>query len=294
MIEIIPHVLFDSEKSEHLGLDIVLIEKIAAEKERYPNHHPEVPHQLKFYNLIYFTEGKGRHFIDFNWVNVQQNTLIYLTKEQIHAFDFSGNLKGYCIIFTEQYFINCFSNLTKDFIFRLFNPQIFSPLLQIPDNSDFNFYFKLLQKEFANKASFNYKTILESLFVILISKAENIKQYQTNYLKDSSKTQTFQKFTLCIAQYATTSRSALFYADKLAITYKHLNTICKELVNKTAKNVIDDFVILQAKRNLINSNIKSTQLAYKLGFEDPTNFTKYFKKITGLTPNSFVKAIKKV
>ena len=58
-----------------------------------------------------------------------------------------------------------------------------------------------------------------------------------------------------------------------------------------SQKVIDDYIILQAKRNLINSSLKSTELAYKLGFEDPTNFTKYFKKNTGLTPNSFIKSI---
>ena len=128
-------------------------------------------------------------------------------------------------------------------------------------------------------------------FIILISKAENIKQNQTIFIKETSKIGIFQKFTSLIEHNYSESRSANFYADKLAITYKHLNTICKELVNKTAKKVIDDYIILQAKRSLINSSLKSTELAYKLGFEDPTNFTKYFKKNTGLTPNSFIKSI---
>ncbi|MBI0400047.1 helix-turn-helix transcriptional regulator [Cyclobacterium marinum] len=56
---------------------------------------------------------------------------------------------------------------------------------------------------------------------------------------------------------------------------------------------MDDFIILQAKRNLINSTTNSAELAYKLGFEDPTNFTKYFKKNTGLTPKSFIKSLKR-
>ena len=100
----------------------------------------------------------------------------------------------------------------------------------------------------------------------------------------------FKKFNSLIEQNIAKSRSADFYANELAITYKHLNLICKELVNKTAKNVIDDFLILKAKRNLINTTMKSNELAFKLGFEDPTNFTKYFKKHTGLTPKEFTKS----
>ena len=286
----IPHIKFNPSSAENFGFEILPIEKFAREKEQY-NHNPELPHQLKFYNLIFFTSGFGRHFIDFNWFPVQENSLVYLTKEQVNAFDFSKNLNGFCIIFTEEYFVNCFSSLSKDFVFRLFNPQLFSPILQIPKQSDFKTYFKLLRQEFNNTESFNQKTIIESLFVILISKAEDLKKNQTFHITDSSKIKTFQKFTSLLESHSSKSRSADFYAKELTITYKHLNTICKELVNKTAKSVINDFVILQAKRNLINSNLKITELAYKLGFEDPTNFSKYFKKHTCLTPNSFIKSI---
>jgi len=285
----IPHIKFNPATNENFGFEIVPIEKIAQNKDR-KTHNSELPHQLKFYNLIFFTEGTGRHFIDFDWYSVQQNTLVYLAKEQANAFEFSEKLKGFCIIFTERYFVNCFSNLPKNFIFRLFNPQLFTPILQIPKESDFVDYFNLLQKEFSNSKSFNQKSIINSLFTILVSKAENIKQNQTIHIKDTSKIILFKNFTSLIELNHSESRSANFYAKELAITYKHLNTICKELVNKTAKNVIDDFIILQAKRNLINSTIKSSELAYKLGFEDPTNFTKYFKKNTGLTPNSFIKS----
>ena len=286
----IPHIQFNASTSKNFGFEILPIEKIAREKEKY-NHNPELPHQLKFYNLIFFTSGFGRHFIDFNWFPVKENSLVYLTKEQVNAFDFSKNLKGFCIIFTEEYFVKCFSNLSKDFVFRLFNPQLFSPILQIPKESDFITYFNLLQQEFNNSTSFNKKTIIESLFILLISKAEDLKQNQTVHITDNSKIKIFQRFTSLIETHLSKSRSADFYAKELAITYKHLNVTCKELVNKTAKTVIDDFVILQAKRNLINSNLKITELAYKLGFEDSTNFSKYFKKNTGLTPNSFLKSI---
>ncbi len=282
----IPNIKFNPAAKEHLEFEIVPIEKIARSKASH-EHNPELPHQLKFYNFIFFTEGSGKHFVDFNWYPVQKNSLVYLTKEQINAFQFSDHLKGFCIIFTEDFFISSFSHLPKDFIVRLFNPQLFSPILQIPAASDFINYFDLLRKEYDATEPTYQKTILNSLFVILLSKAELIKQNQTFHINDSGKINLFQRFTNLIKNNFTQTRSAAFYAKELAVTYKYLNTICKKLINKTAKNVIDDFIILQAKRNLINSDIKSTALAYKLGFEDPTNFTKYFKKSTGLTPKAF-------
>ena len=288
----IPHITFQPGSTDNFGFEIVPISEIAKNKNSH-THDPEMPHQLKFYNLIFFTQGSGRHFIDFNWFPVQENSLIYLTKDQISAFEFSENLKGYCIIFTEEYFVNSFSNLTNDFVFRLFNPELFSPILQIGQNSDFLTYFNLLLKEYGRPHSFNHKTIINSLLTILISKAENLKQNLTFHISDAAKIILYQNFISLLEKNLTYSRSANFYAKELAVSYKHLNTVCKELINKTAKNVIDDFIILQAKRNLINSTTNSAELAYKLGFEDPTNFTKYFKKNTGLTPKSFIKSLKR-
>lgn len=287
----IPKIKFNAESETNFGFEIVPIEKIKQNKLLY-DHNPELPHQLKFYNLIFFTEGEGKHFIDFNWYPIKKNNLLYLTKDQINAFDFSENLKGFCLLFTEDFFIECFSSLPNRVKFRLFNPELFSPILEIPEESDFKNYFNLLKKELLKTVVFNQKAIVKSLFIILTSKAEYYKKHQTLHIKSSSKIKLLQKFTTLLDQKHAESRSADFYATELTITYKHLNTICKELLHKTAKNVIDDFIILQAKRNLINSTIKSNQLAYKLGFEDPTNFAKYFKKHTGLTPISFKNQLK--
>ncbi len=284
----IPQIQFNSKVNDNFGFEIVPINKIAVHKNSY-EHNPESPHQVKFYNLIFFSKGIGQHFIDFKWYDVKENSLLYVSKEQINAFKFSGNLEGYCIIFTEDYLMKCLETLPRNAVFRLFMPQLFSPIVEVPAASDFKNYLELLIKESKINA-FNRDIITESLFTVLLSKAEHYKQNQTLHVNDSSKIKLFQKFHALLEEKFSESRSADFYAKELAITYKHLNVVCRELTNKTAKTVIDDFIILIAKRDLINSAIKSTELAYKLGFEDPTNFTKYFKKSTGLTPKSFKKS----
>lgn len=287
----IPNIEFLPSKEEHYDFEIVPIATIIKNKVNFV-HNPEQPHQLKFYNLIFFTKGKGQHFIDFNWHPVKKNTLIYLTKEQVHAFEFSDSLHGYCIVFSEEYFLKSVSHLPDEFMFRLFNPQLFSPLLQMPPDSEFNKYFDLLLKEYNDAATFNKKTILNSLFVIMLSKAEGLRKENAAIISNSSKIGVFQKFTSLLQERFAETRSAEYYAAELDITYKHLNSICKVANNKTAKNVINDFIILQAKRNLINTDLSSTELSYKMGFEDPTNFSKFFKKNTGLSPNQFKKDLK--
>ncbi|MFK7787012.1 MAG: AraC family ligand binding domain-containing protein, partial [Crocinitomicaceae bacterium] len=87
----IPHIAYNPRDEILEGFEIVPIHKIAKERPSF-KHDPAAPHQLDFYNLIVFTEGEGRHFIDFNWHPVKKGSVVYLAKEQINAFDLDSNL----------------------------------------------------------------------------------------------------------------------------------------------------------------------------------------------------------
>lgn len=282
----IPSIEFKSDDHRIKGVEIIPLDKIVS-KRKHLTHDPEKPHKLQFYNLIFYTGGQSQHLVDFEWYPVKKNTLVYLAKGQVNAFDFKPDLQAYCILFTHDYFEQCFSNISKELVFRMFNHYLFPPKIQLPEKSDFESYLELLRHELSNDTKFEKETIINSLFSILLVKMEELKQNQEDQKQDRSKVLLISKFSILVQDHFTLNRNADFYAKKLLVSYKHLNLCCKDILNKTAKQFIDDFIILEAKRRLINSEIKSTELAYSLGFEEPTNFTKYFKKKTGITPNSF-------
>lgn len=285
----IPNIHFESNNEQILGIDIITIENLQKRTNNL-DHNPEKPHQLAFNMLLFFTEGHTEHLVDFVWIDVKKNSILHLSKGQINAFKFNNDVKGIIILFTEDYLKKQLNILPKNEVIRLFKPQLFSPKIQIQESSKISKYIQLLFDEFDNeKQELNRQDIFDSLFSIIFSKLETIQQQQTFYIKESKKLVEIINFKNLLSNHFSDSRNANFYAQKMNITYKHLNNICKEVLNTTAKQFIDEFIILEAKRKLINSTIKSSELSYKLGFEDPTNFIKYFKKFTGLTPNSFKK-----
>ncbi|TSE08098.1 helix-turn-helix domain-containing protein [Aquimarina algiphila] len=286
----IPNISFKTQYPEIKGIEIFLFEDLIERKDNL-DHNPEKAHQLEFYMLAFYTSGTMQHLVDFTWHEVQENTIVYLVKGQVNAFNFKKNVKGFIILFTEEYFNERLNHLPSDAVIRLFTSHLFSPKIKIPESSSVNNYIQLLYKEFYDEddSQYNKKNIINYLYNILFSKLEQLQQYQTFYLKDSGKLNTFLKFKSLLENNFYKSRNADFYASELHISYKHLNTICKEIINITAKKFIDEFIILKAKRSLINSSIKSTQLAFSMGFEESSNFVKYFKKHTGLTPNMFKK-----
>ncbi|WP_435264331.1 helix-turn-helix domain-containing protein [Tenacibaculum sp. nBUS_03] len=72
---------------------------------------------------------------------------------------------------------------------------------------------------------------------------------------------------------------------------KKLTTLTKQHTGLTPANLIKDIKILEAKRMLSNQDVSIKEVAYSLGFDQPTYFTKYFKKETQLTPKEFQHSI---
>lgn len=289
----IPNVKFESKNEKVEGIEVISLDRISDTKNLPDAVDPEIPHRLDFYMLILFTKGSSTQLIDFERYDVGEYSLVYLSKGQVTAHSFNEDLEGYGLIFTEEYFESHFSQLAPELILNLFTSKLFSPVISIPESHNLLKYFELMMYEIANPNNKVQSTVIGSLFTIILSLAQEVKSKQIFLDRDVSKVQLVSRFIHLVKSNYTTSRNANHFATELGITYKHLNLTCKDILNLTAKQYIDDYIILEAKRKLINSSIKSTELAFELGFEEPTNFTKFFKKRTELTPNSFKKLYSK-
>lgn len=267
------------------GIEILRIEDLYRRRESL-----EKPHLLDFYLFIFYTEGESDHFIDFSWNKVKKGTLVYLIKGQINAFKFNKDLKGYAILFTKDYLNKQLNKIPKEAFVCLFTPNLYPSTFEIPESTRTINYVDFLFDEYSNnKDDSSQGYIIDSLYAIIFAKIEQLKKHNTLYPSKSTKLSLFLKFEQLLEEEYQISRNADYYAKKLNITYQYLNQICKEIVNQSTKQFIDSFVILEAKRRLINSDIKSSELAYVMGFEESTNFVKYFKKHTTFTPNQFKK-----
>ena len=98
------------------------------------------------------------------------------------------------------------------------------------------------------------------------------------------------EFRKLVTLHGSTERSVKFYADELAITPKYLTEIVKEATGKTAGASIEDIVILEAKVLLQNPALAVSQIADRLHFSDPSTFSKFFKKSTGISPIAYKQA----
>ena len=80
------------------------------------------------------------------------------------------------------------------------------------------------------------------------------------------------------------------YAARLGISSLQLNQLCRALASQTALQVVHQRLLLEARRNLSYTRMSIGQLSDRLGFSDPTYFARFFKRLSGQTPNAYRRA----
>ncbi len=100
---------------------------------------------------------------------------------------------------------------------------------------------------------------------------------------------TTKRYNDLLAAFADRERSIDFYARQLEITPNHLNKSVKAATGRTAISLLNEMSILDAKMRLNHTNQTISEIAFQLGFEDQSYFSRFFKKATGLTPSEYRK-----
>ena len=98
-----------------------------------------------------------------------------------------------------------------------------------------------------------------------------------------------RQYNLLVEQHFRKKHTVAHYAELLKVTPKYLATIFHKYNNKTPLKIIQERVILEAKRLLMYSDHSSAAISDILNFKEPAHFYKFFKKHTELTPKEYKK-----
>jgi AraC family transcriptional activator of pobA len=283
----IPDVQYREQPSDEVGVECV---SLAALFERFSalTFDPCQPHRLKFNNFILITGGSGTHFVDFQPYPVCSGDLIYVSPEQIHAFDSNRRLEGKMLMWRQDFL----DDLRTAIRFPVFEPHhvdatsvpLFKASASVARTCD------VLMNEIMQATGSGSSVLMIRLLVAaLILSAFSARPENPARKPDEHRQNKFRLFLQLVQANFTKTREATRYAELMHVTYKTLNEICKQRCGKTAKQVIDSQIVLEAKRRLVMNQVRIEELADDLGFDEPTNFVKYFKKHTALTPAQFRK-----
>ncbi len=289
MKEKLKHIDFDNQDNPKSYFDIVKIEDLL---QKDLNHDIAKNHLVKFYIILFIYEGEGYHTIDFTDYNYKRGTVLLIRKDQIHKFFRSPNVKGYLLVFTEEFIISHLNRLEALKSMQLFNDSLSFPKIEFNDEeafSDFTVLLKHLELEYGIRDNYSIG-ITRSVLHIVITKLFRIKAENGHFVESKKYMAQFLEFQKLVEEDCFKSKKVQYYAQKMSTSTKTLNKIVNNVVNVSAKTFIDERTIMQVKRLLISTDHSIKEIAYIAGFSDPTNFFKYFKKFTDNSPEVFRQA----
>lgn len=251
-------------------------------KERYiVAHRNQQIHRHHFYELLFVWEGAGKQFIDFINYPIRNNSAVFIKPNQVHQSNIQQFGSVDVLIFNHEFYETNVDTLFSDsYLFPL--PNLY---LDLSESEIYLFkrYLDLLKTEYFSEAD---ASILRNLLSIMLKYLDRL--YKTNQnaqdRRIDPRTIRFQK--LLETNFAK-EHLPRFYASELSITVKHLNTIVQKDLGKSASTLIRERVLLEIKRLLSYSELRQKEIAYALGFEDPSYMSHYFKKYTGISPRQF-------
>jgi AraC family transcriptional activator of pobA len=248
------------------------------------------PHRTNFYHIFLFENCSPTHFVDFNPVKVKPYTLLFIGKDQVHQFDQLLKYEGLVLIFTDNFF--CTSDNDKTFLQSsiLFNDLSDKPNFPL-DKSVFNRFLSIcneINEELKLPADSMKHNLLKNLLHNFLLLAEREKRkHGFREIKKGADLDYVLLFRDLLEKHFAQLKNVSAYAEKLHVSEKRLGQATAKVLGKKPKELIDDRILLEAKRLLVHASQSIKEIGFQLGFEEPTNFIKYFRKHTAQTPVEF-------
>ncbi len=249
----------------------------------------DIPHRHDYYTVLFIIKARGVHNVDYVNYKFSDNEVHFVSPGQVHQVALNEKPEGYAITFSPAFL--SLNNIPERFIsdlslFRTFdhNPPvqldakvsgklkgIIDEMLEIQENTYIH-------------SSRAYAALLQ-MFLFFCA---NSKKVDTHQLDEENKAVCMLRDfkSLVDSNYKKWHKVAT-YAQQLHITTKHLSVVTKKQTGKTAKEMIQDRIVLEAKRLLLYTDMSIKEVGYALGFDEPLHFSSFFKNCHGHSPSHF-------
>ena len=247
------------------------------------------PHRHHYYTVLLVKQAKGIHKIDFNAYDLGPQQIYFVAPGQVHQVIETEQTIGFAMTFSTQFLIENAIKVSFIESLNLFNNYGQSPPLTL-NKEQFNKLELFATEIFSLKnstAHLKEQSIGSYLKLLLIECNTICSINPIEHDGDITGNHTLRTFKKLVDVDYKAEHSTSYYASKLSITPDHLNRIVKTAIGKTAKEYIQSRIITEAKRLLYFSELSTKEIGFELGFNEPANFSAFFKNATQLSPSEF-------
>jgi AraC-like DNA-binding protein len=253
------------------------------ERRRRRGRRPDLVHRVDFHTLTLITEGSGEHAIDFVTYPCRPGTLLWVRPGQVQSFVRPGTANGTHLLFTPAFppHTSSADRLVNDW----YGPAC-RQLGTSPAYAVLSTLLGQLRAEYGRPEETVSAEILQLLLATLLLQVDRLPHPEGGGDPHAGG-EVYARFRAELERSYATTRRAADYAHRLGYTVKTLTRACVAATGQPVKHVIDGRVALEARRLLAHTDEPVATIARRLGFPEPTNFGKFFTRLTGVTPGAF-------
>ncbi|MCB0503350.1 MAG: helix-turn-helix transcriptional regulator [Bacteroidetes bacterium] len=252
---------------------------------------PNEPHNHNFEELLIGIEGELEHFIDFKTATIQAPFVSFVTKGKVHRV-LPKPINGNC----EIWGIRFKSEFIPETTFQLYSLYHNQANIELKTDACFKRMVMICEMMFDESRQTNIDyAVIRQLLSVLLTMIESERKKQLPPDESSHKTQhiSFGNFLSILEENYHRPEGVEFYAEKLFMSSRNLNLICQNILEQSVSEIIETRKLIEAKNLLISTDKTIAEIAYELGYNESSYFSKVFKKKSGQSPGEFRAEMKK-
>ena len=265
-----------------------VLRRLAATTFTRPEQDP--PHRHNFQEVIIVQSGHGRHTIDGLSFDLLPGAVSLISRGQVHVFEEATDVAGWVVRWTDDFLPAALVSQTWNYHTTLFDPLGRRQSLTVaPDELDaVTSVLRLMDTEWTDDTTFHRESALRHLLAVLIIRLERIHQHawETDHHQRDAY-HLYRRFATLLETDFARHHDVQHYATALHVAPVKLSRVLGRVVGKSTKRLIDERIVLEAKRLLHYTDLAVKEIAAALGYSDLFHLSKTFKRLTGLAPQVF-------
>lgn len=249
------------------------------------------------YSIILLTKGEAKYKIGLSEYHITSGSLYFQAPQHLRYYNRLSDWEGYVIVFMDPFFEN--HPTLKQLVTQFEGFKIISNVvipLEVDLLSETEAMFEHLYKISYSNSAMRFEKAKALLELILLQSKEHYQRLYQN--QNASKQhrivkqfeQIVEKHLYQLTQGDIERQLSISeIAERININATYLGEVLKKATGKTPKEILSDRIILEARSLLNNTDMAINEVAYLLQFQDPSNFTKFFKLKTGVSPSKYRK-----
>ncbi|MFC4167577.1 helix-turn-helix domain-containing protein [Teichococcus aestuarii] len=277
-MEIVPRFFLYGEAGDEADSRFLHIETIPARSLPHgwhiaPHRHPGL------LQLLLAEQGGGRAQFDGQERDFAAPALLLLPPAVIHGFTFQPGTDGWVLSLALPWAAELLAEDTLPEA-ALLLPLEPAALVahRVPQR------FAELAEEFAAHRPGRSAALAAQLRLLLIALARLRAGQPRADAAASADTLHFARFRALVEQWFHEPRPIADYQKALGLSEKRLAALCRAAAGRTPLQILNERRITEARRSLRYSSLSVAEIGYGLGFRDPAYFSRFFRRMTGLTP----------